>query len=140
MHDAARAAAEAIGYVGAGTVEFLLDRDRFFFLEMNTRLQVEHPVTEAVLGVDLVALQLTVASGDPSASRQDDRRVAQEVTLRQAQDAAGHAVEVRLYAEDPAQGWQPQSGRITRFEIESDARVRTVRDARRPGRRRLRDR
>jgi propionyl-CoA carboxylase alpha chain len=114
MHDAARAAAEAIGYVGAGTVEFLLDRDRFFFLEMNTRLQVEHPVTEAVLGLDLVALQLTVASADPSADRQDGRCVAQEVT--------GHAVEVRLYAEDPAQGWQPQSGRLTRFEIESDAR------------------
>ena len=122
MHDAARAAAEAIGYVGAGTVEFLLDRDRFFFLEMNTRLQVEHPVTEAVLGVDLVALQLTVASADPSADRQDERRVAQEVTGRQAHVVAGHAVEVRLYAEDPAQGWQPQSGRLTRFEIESDAR------------------
>jgi propionyl-CoA carboxylase alpha chain len=116
MHDAARAAAEAIGYVGAGTVEFLLDRDRFFFLEMNTRLQVEHPVTEAVLGVDLVALQLTVASADPSPDRQDDPRIAEEVPLPQ-----GHAVEVRLYAEDPAQGWQPQSGRLTRFEIESDA-------------------
>jgi acyl-CoA carboxylase subunit alpha len=116
MHDAARAAAEAIGYVGAGTVEFLLDRDRFFFLEMNTRLQVEHPVTEAVLGVDLVALQLTVASADPSPDRQEVRRVAEEVTLPQ-----GHAVEVRLYAEDPALGWQPQSGRLTRFEIESDA-------------------
>jgi acyl-CoA carboxylase subunit alpha len=114
MHDAARAAAEAIGYVGAGTVEFLLDRDRFFFLEMNTRLQVEHPVTEAVLGVDLVALQLAVASADPSADRQDERRVAPEV--------AGHAVEVRLYAEDPAQAWQPQSGRLNRFEIEGDAR------------------
>jgi propionyl-CoA carboxylase alpha chain len=114
IHDAARAAAGAIGYVGAGTVEFLLDRDRFFFLEMNTRLQVEHPVTEAVLGVDLVALQLAVASADPSPDGQDERRVAQAVT--------GHAVEVRLYAEDPAQGWQPQSGRLTRFEIGSDAR------------------
>jgi propionyl-CoA carboxylase alpha chain len=107
LHDAARAAAEAIGYVGAGTVEFLLDGDRFFFLEMNTRLQVEHPVTEAVLGLDLVALQLAVA--DPSPGGQSHRRVAQEVT--------GHAVEVRLYAEDPAAGWQPQSGRLTRFEV-----------------------
>jgi propionyl-CoA carboxylase alpha chain len=107
LHDAARTAAEAIGYVGAGTVEFLLDGDRFFFLEMNTRLQVEHPVTEAVLGLDLVALQLAVA--DPSAGGQSHRRVAQEVT--------GHAVEVRLYAEDPAAGWQPQSGRLTRFEV-----------------------
>ena len=107
LHDAARAAAEAIGYVGAGTVEFLLDGDRFFFLEMNTRLQVEHPVTEAVLGLDLVALQLAVA--DPSASWQSHRRVAQDVT--------GHAVEVRLYAEDPARDWQPQSGRLTRFGV-----------------------
>jgi propionyl-CoA carboxylase alpha chain len=107
LHDAARTAAEAIGYVGAGTVEFLLDGDRFFFLEMNTRLQVEHPVTEAVLGLDLVALQLAVA--DPSASWLSHRRVPQEVT--------GHAVEVRLYAEDPAADWQPQSGRLTRFEV-----------------------
>ena len=106
LHGAARTAAEAIGYVGAGTVEFLLDpaRDRFFFLEMNTRLQVEHPVTEAVFGVDLVALQVEVAEGLPLA-------------LTGSPTPDGHAVEVRLYAEDPAQDWQPQSGTLTRFEV-----------------------
>ena len=122
MHDAARAAARAISYVGAGTVEFLVDnrggRRCFFFLEMNTRLQVEHPVTECVTGLDLVELQIAVAEG----------RLLDEVsTLRQAQDIAGstteparpkgHAVEVRLYAEDPASDWRPQSGRLTRFEV-----------------------
>jgi propionyl-CoA carboxylase alpha chain len=106
LHDAARAAAEAIDYRGAGTVEFLYDvaKDRFYFLEMNTRLQVEHPVTEAVYGVDLVALQIAVAEG----------RSLGDVRVGEPQ---GHAVEVRLYAEDPANGYQPQSGRITRFEL-----------------------
>jgi propionyl-CoA carboxylase alpha chain len=105
LHDAARATAETVGYIGAGTVEFLLDpaTQRFWFLEMNTRLQVEHPVTESVHDVDLVALQIAVAQGEPLP---DDRPA-----------PSGHAVEVRLYAEDPSTGWQPQSGRLTRFEV-----------------------
>ncbi|MBV6728936.1 ATP-grasp domain-containing protein [Nocardioides daeguensis] len=105
LHEAARAAAEAIDYRGAGTVEFLYDpaRDRFYFLEMNTRLQVEHPVTEAVYGVDLVALQIAVAEGRSPAVA--------------VGEPVGHAVEVRLYAEDPAHDYQPQSGRIARFEV-----------------------
>jgi propionyl-CoA carboxylase alpha chain len=104
LFDAARKAAKAIDYVGAGTVEFLASDDgRFYFLEMNTRLQVEHPVTECVTGLDLVALQLRVAEGgrlplDPPRW-------------------SGHAIEVRLYAEDPAAGWQPQSGTLHRFEV-----------------------
>ena len=107
LFEAARAAAKAIGYTGAGTVEFLADADgRFFFLEMNTRLQVEHPVTECTTGLDLVALQLAVADGtaldpEPPAGR-------------------GHAIEVRLYAEDPAADWQPQSGTLTRFAVSHD--------------------
>jgi len=102
--DAAVAAAKAIGYVGAGTVEFLADqRGRFFFLEMNTRLQVEHPVTECVTGTDLVAWQLRIAEG---------------ATLPPEPPAStGHAIEVRLYAEDPAHEWQPQAGALHRFAI-----------------------
>ena len=107
LHEAARRAAEAIDYVGAGTVEFLVsgDSERFFFLEMNTRLQVEHPVTECVTGLDLVALQVAVAEGA------DLTGLVPEAAPR------GHAVEVRLYAEDPAAGWQPQSGRLTTFAV-----------------------
>src|SRR6266540_6337071 len=102
--DAAVAAAKAIGYVGAGTVEFLADqRGRLFFLEMNTRLQVEHPVTECVTGLDLVRLQLSVAGGEPLPDTPPEPR--------------GHAIEVRLYAEDPAQDWRPQSGVLHRFEV-----------------------
>ncbi len=104
MHDAARAAAHAIGYVGAGTVEFLLAGDRFYFLEMNTRLQVEHPVTELVTGHDLVAMQLSVAEGRP-------------LDASDVPHPHGHAVEVRLYAEDPASDWQPQSGPLTSFDV-----------------------
>ncbi|GLY65824.1 acetyl/propionyl/methylcrotonyl-CoA carboxylase subunit alpha [Amycolatopsis taiwanensis] len=110
LFEAARKAAKAIDYVGAGTVEFLVTSDgRFFFLEMNTRLQVEHPVTECVTGVDLVELQLAIAEGnrlplEPPASN-------------------GHAIEVRLYAEDPAAGWQPQTGTLHRFSVPGDVRV-----------------
>ncbi|WP_460852404.1 acetyl/propionyl/methylcrotonyl-CoA carboxylase subunit alpha [Nocardioides montaniterrae] len=106
LHDAARAAAEAIDYRGAGTVEFLYDpaRDSFFFLEMNTRLQVEHPVTEEIFGVDLVQLQLesagVIAPTSPTVGA-----------------PAGHAIEVRLYAEDPAADYAPQVGRLSRFEF-----------------------
>ena len=112
LHDAARAAAAAVDYVGAGTVEFLYDpaADRFFFLEMNTRLQVEHPVTEEVYGVDLVALQLTVAEGGSCALPRAGARSA-------AHDPSGHAIEVRLYAEDPATAYAPQSGTLSAFEI-----------------------
>ena len=109
LHDAARAACEAVGYVGAGTVEFLVadaheDSGRVHFLEMNTRLQVEHPVTECVTGLDLVALQLSVAEGNPLDG---------EVPA-----PSGHAVEVRLYAEDPADDWAPQTGTVRAFDIE----------------------
>jgi acetyl-CoA carboxylase biotin carboxylase subunit len=99
MGDSAVAAARAVGYVGAGTVEFLLDGSDFYFLEMNTRLQVEHPVTEWVTGVDLVAEQLSVAQGNPLSFTQD--------TLQQQ----GHAIECRLYAEDPTT-FLPQTGTI----------------------------
>jgi acetyl/propionyl-CoA carboxylase alpha subunit len=108
LFEAARLAAEAIGYTGAGTVEFMASgsEDRagdFFFLEMNTRLQVEHPVTEETTGLDLVELQLLVADGghldaEPPA-------------------AFGHSIEARLYAEDPVKDWQPQAGPIHRFEV-----------------------
>ncbi|OLR95015.1 acetyl/propionyl/methylcrotonyl-CoA carboxylase subunit alpha [Actinokineospora bangkokensis] len=104
LFDAARKAAGAIGYEGAGTVEFLADDSgRFYFLEMNTRLQVEHPVTECVTGLDLVALQLSVAEGTPLPA--------------EPPAATGHAIEVRLYAEDPALDWRPQSGTLHRFEV-----------------------
>ncbi len=117
LHAAAAAAARAISYRGAGTVEFLYDAaaDRFFFLEMNTRLQVEHPVTELVHGVDLVGLQLGVAEGSPGVSR---------LAALAPQPPEGHAIEVRLYAEDPAADHAPQSGVLTRFEVPDESGIR----------------
>ncbi|MBI6630240.1 acetyl/propionyl/methylcrotonyl-CoA carboxylase subunit alpha [Pontibaca salina] len=111
MGQAAVRAAEAIGYTGAGTVEFIVDAsdglrpDRFWFMEMNTRLQVEHPVTEAITGVDLVEWQLRVAAGEPLPLRQKDLRI------------TGHAFEARLYAEDVAKGFLPATGTLTHLRF-----------------------
>ncbi|MEB0047172.1 MULTISPECIES: acetyl/propionyl/methylcrotonyl-CoA carboxylase subunit alpha [unclassified Pseudomonas] len=113
MGEAALKAGRAVNYVGAGTVEFLLDGSgQFYFLEMNTRLQVEHPVTELITGLDLVAWQLHIAEGLPLPLRQE------QVQLN------GHAIEVRLYAEDPAQGFLPQTGRIAAWEPALQGNVR----------------
>ena len=114
MGEAAVAAAKAIGYVGAGTVEFIADQDgTFFFMEMNTRLQVEHPVTEAITGQDLVEWQLVVAAGGKMPLAQE------QLTIN------GHAVEVRLYAEDPARNFLPSTGTLLHLRLpEENAHVR----------------
>jgi len=112
MGEAAVAAARAVGYVGAGTVEFMVDADGgFYFLEMNTRLQVEHPVTELITGLDIVALQLRTAMGQP-------------LPFKACPELRGWAMEARLYAEDPANGFLPATGRLLRFRLPSMPGVR----------------
>ncbi len=119
MGAAAVQAAKAIGYAGAGTVEFIVDGSRglrpdgFWFMEMNTRLQVEHPVTEAVTGEDLVEWQLRVAAGEPLPKRQEELRL------------TGHAFEARLYAEDPSKGFLPAIGRLTHLDFPEGVRAET---------------
>ena len=112
-------AAKAVDYEGAGTIEFIADAseglraDRIFFMEMNTRLQVEHPVTEEITGVDLVEWQLRVASGEPIPLKQEDLFI------------DGHAIEARLYAEDPAGGFLPSTGALDHFDLGVEGRIET---------------
>ena len=111
MGDAAVRIAQAVGYVGAGTVEFMVEDDAFYFLEMNTRLQVEHPVTEAILGLDLVEWQLRIAAGERLPFEQQDLAI------------NGHAVEARLYAENAQRGFLPSTGTLHRVAFPETARV-----------------
>ncbi|MEO6113576.1 MAG: biotin/lipoyl-containing protein, partial [Sphingomicrobium sp.] len=116
---AAVKAAQAVNYEGAGTIEFIADAseglraDRIWFMEMNTRLQVEHPVTEEITGQDLVEWQLRVASGEKLPKRQDELSI------------TGHAIEARLYAEDPAKGFLPSVGRLDHFDLGEEGRIET---------------
>ncbi len=113
MGEAAVDAARAVAYEGVGTVEFLVDAERnYYFLEMNTRLQVEHPVTEMITGIDLVDWQLQIAAGEPLPAAQDELSI------------NGHAIEVRIYAEDPARDFMPQTGTLRVFEPSEDEGVR----------------
>ncbi|MCA1364618.1 acetyl-CoA carboxylase biotin carboxylase subunit [Bradyrhizobium sp. IC3069] len=112
MGEVAVSAVKALRYEGAGTLEFLLDASgAFYFMEMNTRLQVEHPVTEAITGLDLVELQLRIARGEPLPIKQQDIKF------------SGHAIEVRLCSEDAAQDFMPQSGRMARWQVPEGIRV-----------------
>lgn len=112
IHNAAIGAARSVQYQNAGTAEFLVSGDEFFFLEMNTRIQVEHPVTEAVTGVDLVELQIRVAQGEPLPMKQE------EIHFK------GHAIEFRIYAEDPASGFSPTKGTIHKIHRPTEDGVR----------------
>jgi 3-methylcrotonyl-CoA carboxylase alpha subunit len=113
MGAAAVAAAKAVSYVGAGTIEFIAEGDDFFFMEMNTRLQVEHPVTEMITGTDLVEWQFRIAAGERLPRRQDELQI------------SGHAIEVRLYAEDPARDFLPATGTLHHLRVpDSDSHVR----------------
>ena len=112
MGDAAVAAAKAIGYYSAGTVEFLLSGDEFFFLEVNTRLQVEHPITEEITGLDLVREQIRVAEGHALEFEQKDLRI------------SGHAIEARIYAENPARDFLPAPGTIKAWQPSTVAKAR----------------
>jgi len=116
---AAVRAAEAVNYEGAGTIEFIADAsggltpDRIWFMEMNTRLQVEHPVTEEITGQDLVEWQIRIASGEPLPRSQDELRI------------SGHAIEARLYAEDPSRGFLPSVGKLDHFDLGEEGRIET---------------